>query len=353
MAKKAQLDEVRPVLNDVNEQLNKIEGALDSIEAGADKATDILETGLEKVADVVPEALDKSVQVAAEGTRKGVRFFQSPKVLVTTVVIAGVAVGAGAAYYFTKKRVESKLRKEFETELDKQIDGMRLFYEKRSTKKQPYSSPEEAAAALVKNDEDALAREAAEALNEYEGDQPPPGIVEEDPRQGSNQRTRYDKIKTKKGPRVPVSETHADDSAVPNPEEVTHNVFVQAGSIEGWDQEREESSRTPEHPYVISHDEYMEGAVDDQRTLTYYAGDDILADEREVHLDDVEGLVGVRNLQLFGHGSRDSNVVYIRNERLEVEFEIYRNPGKYVEEVVGLEHSDSPRIRHGRRGDDG
>jgi hypothetical protein len=38
---------------------------------------------------------------------------------------------------------------------------------------------------------------------------------------------------------------------------------------------------------------------------------------------------------VFGHGSGDPNVVYIRNEKLQAEYEVLRDPGSYEIEVLG------------------
>lgn len=354
MAKKAQLDEIRPILNEVNDAVSTAESVIDTVEDAV---------------DVVPEVLDATVHATAETARKGVRALQNPRTLALILTLGGATAGAAlgvAGYFLLKKRLEKQMQAEFDAKLEAEIDGMRTFYERRATRKQPFSSPEEAADALVK--EETLVDEAVEAFVKYEGDQPPPGIIspEDDPREGSNSRVRYDKVKPrddhgrfvpskndpseeiKQGPVVLVSETHV--------EEVAKNVFAHQATIDGWDQEREEASRTPERPYVISHDEYMENSYEhEQNSLTYYAGDDILADEREQHIDEVESLVGVDNLKLFGHGSRDTNIVYVRNERVETDFEVTLNQGTYAEEVLGFQHSDLPsaRIRKGRRGDDG
>lgn len=358
MAKQAQLDEVRPALNKVNKAISKADKVIDAVEAGAEKVTDVVETGLETVADVVPEAVNTTVVVTAEGTRGIVHFFGKPKVMATTIGIVGLAVGAGVSYYITKRYVVKKATQAFEEVIAEETEAMKKFYEKRSTRKQPYSSPEEAAEALVT--EDALVDDAVEALEKYEGDQQPVGVQEGDPREGSNQRTRYDKVRPRRpdgkfAPRTPEEErAEQNQNSTPEPEEVAQNVFSHAATIDGWDQDREEASRAPGRPYVISHDEYMENSYEhEQNTLTWYAGDEILADERESHLEDVEGLVGEANLKLFGHGSRDSSIVYIRNEVKEIDFEVTLNKGTYAAEVLGFEHSETPRIRKGRRGDGG
>ena len=90
-----------------------------------------------------------------------------------------------------------------------------------------------------------------------------------------------------------------------------------------------------------------------QVTLTYFEGDEVLSDERDQTVDDVDGLAGEDNLQRFGHGSGDPNVLYIRNEHISLDMEILRSKGKYTHEVLGfIEHSDQPKIRRFRSDDE-
>jgi len=117
-----------------------------------------------------------------------------------------------------------------------------------------------------------------------------------------------------------------------------------------YDEELKRRTEKPDEPYVITHDEYFEGALDfNQVTLTYYEGDGVLADDRDQVIEDEEGTAGSSNLLRFGHGSNDRNIVYVRNERLSIDIEILRSDGKYAKEVLGfddeLKHSDKPRLR--------
>ena len=95
-------------------------------------------------------------------------------------------------------------------------------------------------------------------------------------------------------------------------------------------------------PHIITVDEFMNGTADfDQSTLAYFEMDDVLVDERDQAIQDEEGTIGENNLK-FGYGSNDRNCVYIRNPRLEMDFEVIRSPGSYTQEVLGfIEHSDS------------
>jgi hypothetical protein len=123
-----------------------------------------------------------------------------------------------------------------------------------------------------------------------------------------------------------------------------------------WDQEAEEAKRDSAHPYVIHKDEWKENEKGyDQTTFAYYADDDVLAndDDQVVNLQSQSGLVPDNFVELFGHGSGDPNVVYIRCDEVSVEIEIVRNNGNYAEVVHGfLKHSDDGGRRRRRHFDD-
>jgi len=114
---------------------------------------------------------------------------------------------------------------------------------------------------------------------------------------------------------------------------------------EGWNYAAELESRTPNAPYVIHEDEYRESEHDyTQTTYTYWEGDDVLTDSDNQPIVDRELTVGVANLK-WGHGSGDANVVFIRNDRLEVEAEVTRDPRSWEEEIQGLDGAEGT-LRH-------
>jgi hypothetical protein len=91
-------------------------------------------------------------------------------------------------------------------------------------------------------------------------------------------------------------------------------------------------------PYVIGVDEYMNTEVGyDQVSLTYYEGDDVVVDITDtiVTINRVEETIGRDNLTRFGELSEDDNVVYIRCEKFNMDFEVTRSMGKYSVEVQG------------------
>lgn len=348
MAKQAQIDAVRPVLTAIDKDVTAVEGVLDAVVSGADKASDVLESGLEKAADVVPEALDKGVHVTVDGTRKFVRAFRNPRTTAYVVIGASLAAGAGLgllAHHLMKKRLE----KQYQDRLERELEEMRIFYLRRA-KAGEFSTPRTAAEAL-------LAKEAVDALDEYQGNvakgeeestKTLPNRIDKALREP----TRYDKV---------VRDSEAAEAVreqVTTVEEtVTSNIFVDGKALvpDDWDAEAEEAQRNPEVPYVISHDEFMENTYEhEQSSLTYYSGDDVLTDEKDEMIQNADEIVGVTNLGRFGEGSRDPNIVYVRNERTESDYEIALNQGTFAEQVMGgFRHSDQPhRLMRARWGDD-
>lgn len=120
----------------------------------------------------------------------------------------------------------------------------------------------------------------------------------------------------------------------PATEDVIHsNIF---SKDEGeWDMDRELAARqiAPLLPHVIHIEEWVENISGfDQVELVYYEGDDVLADEDGVVIHPTSPVVGPS--LPFGHGSRDLNIVYIRNPKLEGEYCVYRDGGTYAESVL-------------------
>lgn len=124
--------------------------------------------------------------------------------------------------------------------------------------------------------------------------------------------------------------------------EVT-NVFRETQSSFDTDDEYEEmvANRDPDFPYVIHVTEYMANEPEYEKyTLTYFEGDDTLVDERSQIVPDIERMVGIESLTMFGKYSGDNNIVYVRNERNNVDMEIIRDHGEYVQKVLGVNDRD-------------
>lgn len=144
------------------------------------------------------------------------------------------------------------------------------------------------------------------------------------------------------GHEIEIKTTPLGEPHDPEPLEETSDV-----PIDAWNQEEEESERSPDSPYVLHGEEFYAGTNGFAQTcLEYFAADNVLCDENKVPIYNPEKVVG--RLE-FGRGSGDSDVVYIRNETLKAEYEVTRNHGSYQLEVLGIdieEEAEEQDIRH-------
>lgn len=120
-------------------------------------------------------------------------------------------------------------------------------------------------------------------------------------------------------------------------ESATDNVFVNNADVDDlFDYEEEKALRTKTAPYIITHDEYFEAELDyDQSRLTYFQEESVLVTEEDQTIDDVEAMVGEKHLTMFGRWSKDPMIVFVRNPRLKMDFEIVTDDGSFLE-AIGL-----------------
>lgn len=128
------------------------------------------------------------------------------------------------------------------------------------------------------------------------------------------------------------------------------NAFASGG--DNWDLLKEMRGRTESAPYVLHKDEfYADEKGYGQHSLSYYAGDNIMADEDDKPVYNHDIIVGELK---WGHGSGDPLIFYVRNDKYRAEYEITYVDGLFSVEVMGeeiennqrvrnLEHSDEPR----------
>lgn len=155
-----------------------------------------------------------------------------------------------------------------------------------------------------------------------------------------------------------ISEVEAEVEAENTAQEESVNVF-ETTLDDSWDWDVEKAKRAKLDdgvPFIIHKDEFFEGDEErDMTTLTYYAGDDVLCDERDEVIEPRDHIIGGWHLALFGtgHGSGDPNVLYIRNPRTFCDFEVILSDAKYSEDALGfLEHSFERNRRRQRFDDD-
>jgi hypothetical protein len=229
----------------------------------------------------------------------------------------GAVVGGIAGYFVAEKRLRTK----YEEIADIEIAEMKAFYRER---------------------EQDLLDTQKEIAN-----QPKPDLDEIVKELGYKVETRYSPPEVKA-----ISDAvEAEDEEEEVDEE---NVFHE---LPGWNYDQQVAGRTADKPFIMHFEEYQQSECSHQITITYFEGDDVLIDESDEVITKKDEVVGMANLEKFGFGSGDHNVLYVRNPVLDIEYEILRDKGHYASVVLGLneepnlEHSAIPR-RH-QKFDDG
>lgn len=217
----------------------------------------------------------------------------------------GALLGLTGGFVAGYKWASRKMGSEFEERLERETKELRTFYSNVNKKK--YPTPEEAVAALVTEEE------ADEALTDY---------------QGKDGTIMYNKV---------VKATADTEPLIDIPTvEVERNIF--------------ESKSDPEKPYVISQEDFMQGDAGYQQvTVTYYQVDNVLADERDDVIEDMEKNIGLNCLVQFGVASSDENTVHVRNEKIQLDFEVVRHEGSFAQEVLGLDEPMQPPKKSARQ----
>ena len=218
-------------------------------------------------------------------------------------VLVGTVSGAVLGYAFANLRLKEYYKDIAGDEIKKAREFYAILYKKEA------EDINTVAAKLLKEEaapSDVVA--AAKALNQYQGKNP----------------SRTD-------PRVELL-----GGTNPPMDIVIQNVFRQEDP--GDEPTAEElRRRTEEAPYIISKKEHFESTMEyEQVTLTYYVPNNILTEQDDTEIDDIDEVVGQENLNHFGHLSGDKNVLYVRNDYTQTDYEILRHEGDYAEVVAGL-----------------
>lgn len=130
---------------------------------------------------------------------------------------------------------------------------------------------------------------------------------------------------------VMYQQTHGFEETVEYVDE-RENVYADIIETEGYDAESDEKEEATmeNNPYVIPPDDFGECEDDgwETATVTLYS-DGIVADIYGGKID-IDEVLGRDSLNHFGEYEDDA--VFVRNERLKIDYEILRDKGTYLEE---------------------
>ena len=215
----------------------------------------------------------------------------------------GSGLGALVAYRMAKKS--------FEAELEKEIADVKANY--RYLHKEDYESPTEF---VQKNRGDILTDELLKNLEV--------NAIVEHAQLNAEMKEEVEQYQTGSIFNRFDNPTPADVELLPD--DANETLF-----------ENLKAARTEDAPYLVSIAEYHDETTRNEKiTITYFAGDNVIAYEDDSIMLDPDESIGLINLSRFGVMSDDENFVYVRNPRISVDYEIVRDDGKYSDMMARL-----------------
>lgn len=292
--------------------------------------------------EMTEEVVDKIAEALPEFTQSMTKFKVQFGLLGGVI---GTAAGALVAWGIAYRKAEMK----YSQWADDEIAEMREHYQAKGRALE---------AEAGKGDLDTLVKNKGYASSEPTMSASPPMAVQPPSRVAESE----DEQAAPDDSAMAEDEVEGPNGVKTRGEKAVRNIFQEhkETATPAWDAHAERRRRNPDTPYVIHHDEKdaMDGYSD--VSFTYYAADDVLCNERDEVVDPAErdNMVGDANLDRFGHGSGSPEIVFVRNDNLEMVFEIVRSPNSFAEEVHGFTHEgwdrgNVERMRRRERDEEG
>lgn len=258
---------------------------------------------IETVAEEIAENLEEAADVTRAIDTRAVGFF-----------VGGIGVGFAIGFFFGHRWNKEKIKAEAFKQSEAEVEKIREIY-----------------------------RSSTETVRVVEDKPSLEEVVEE---RGYSTRVTDEEMERPTRPPVVVKPATPHVPPFPDQEPTFETPVGSKGKDDGWDWKVELAQRTHDRPYILHQNEFTEKEAEgfSQVTYTYYIGDEVLTDEGEDIVENPDVVVGTFNLDRFGHGADDFDVLYVRNQRLSMEFEICRVHESYqeaMERSVGNEQ-DGP-----------
>lgn len=216
-------------------------------------------------------------------------------------VLLAFGVGSGLGYLVAYRMA----KKSFESELEKEIADVKANY--RLLRKEDYETPTD----FLEKKRPEILRDEALAAMEINAIIEHAKLNEELAEEAS----RYNAFERADIPDKELLPSDADETLY----------------------ETLKGMRTDDAPFPISVAEYFDEHREYQKlSVTYFSGDNIVCYEDDSVMLDPEESFGLINLSRFGLASDSEHIVYVRNPRTSVDYEIVRDDGKYADMVAHL-----------------
>lgn len=253
-----------------------------------------------------------------------------------TAFVAGGIVGGFGTWYGVKKHYKSIA--------DEEIEAMREWYEKKLKEKENEKtivfelsgdlSDEEKDALIEKMNETPSGVVAYPEEIKSADDIPTPKISKGTRREYENLATQYNKM-------------YKDPAEKPSLEDLAASLRDSEEEIEEEHEDGVECVREPptsqlEGPMIVSEEEYGADWRNEKVTITYYVEDKTLADEDDSIIDDIESTVSQKAIDILV--SEDLDAIYVRNNRLGIDYEIIYDAGSYSEIVLEINSYEDEEV---------
>lgn len=97
------------------------------------------------------------------------------------------------------------------------------------------------------------------------------------------------------------------------------------------------------YPYPVTQKEYLDDEPDYAKlTVTYYSGDDTVADTRDDVINNPESLIGSCHKRFMGFDPVDPHVVYVRNHNMQADYEVLFDEQAFITAVHGIPQDPMP-----------
>ncbi len=292
-------------------------------------------------AEIIKEAVERGTEEAIDGIVEVVEVFRTNPKIVAAGVGVGVVAGLVGGYFLGKKMLEDHYAELAELE----IAQAKVFYAAQY-KLNADGTPLTPQDVLTERH----GAEAMEALRTYAGDEEPPN--EGTPADEAMDEAQIASLEERAGIQREGAPYREAFKGSTNPDTEAVKTELNVFQDDTFDLEEEVKYRTEDKPFIITHDEYFENAHDyENYSYTWYTVDEVLCDEHDKPVEDTDEVVGDEHLARFGSGSKDPNIVYIRNDRMGIDMEVVRSKGSYLEEVLGIPKEDEKSMKHSDAGD--
>lgn len=207
------------------------------------------------------------------------------------ILVVGIGIGVGGSFRFFKTK--------YETIANEEIESVKMMVKNRTLKAEmkPSNAPN--------------ADEVRAQFNKMD-DVPPEDIIA-----ATKEKISYNKIATK------YDTTNVKEFPIKEPQSKQYTTTDKPRILN-------------QDPYVISASAFIEECDNYEKiTFTYYESDEVLLDDHEEIVDNVDNLVGKKSFDHFGDGA-EKDVVYVRNEKDEADYEIIRSNLSYSKDILGF-----------------